>query len=126
MTTTMLRLHTDCLFSRHGFNDGDCPDVVLDWCDAEGLEYPEPRCWDAVLVELVRTRLVSWLSDRFEVYEISTTHNPIRASKVDDVDVDLKADNDALVATLPIASVDLNSVAVLAAIRRHTCGEAPC
>ncbi|WP_189111640.1 hypothetical protein [Streptomyces camponoticapitis] len=55
MTEPTITLFSYDLLSKWGFNDGDDPDVWLDWCDAQGIdhnriEYP--------LVRLVRDHLV--------------------------------------------------------------------
>lgn len=80
-----LTLISEGLLSRWGFNDGDVPDIYLDWCDDHGHPYPDD--WHTVLRALVRTRLVPALDQRVELVEIETNHNPIRAVTVDGQDV---------------------------------------
>lgn len=85
MSEPTLTLFADCLLSKWGFGDGDVPDAYLDWCDDNG--HPYPGDWHTVLRTLVRTRLVPALHQRVEVVDIETSHNPIRAERVDGVDV---------------------------------------
>lgn len=80
-----LVLRSDGLLSKWGFNDGDEPDAYLDWCDDNGHPYPDD--WDTVLRTLVRTRLAPALDQHVELVDIETLHNPIRAERVDGVDV---------------------------------------
>lgn len=85
-----MRLYADCLGSKFGFNDGDEPEALLDWCDEHGLPYPED--WHAVLIRLVRAHLLPLLPG-VEVQTISTAHNPIRAvdpAVVQDSDVEVE------------------------------------
>lgn len=128
--TDTLTLGTAGLFSKYGFNDGDCPDQVYDWLEEpgnDGLLDFRNWSWQEVLTELVSDHLVPWLGDRVEVHEIGTIHNPIRARTMDHVDVDDMADNAALVAQLPIGHVEVHRDVVLATIRRHqAAGEVPC
>ncbi|HTW17057.1 MAG TPA: hypothetical protein VMF51_18145 [Nocardioides sp.] len=94
-----LRLGSECLFSRFGFNDGDVPAQLLDYCDTFGLPYPtddpagrvlyDPTsAWHVTLAALVKERLVPLLPVEVAVEEIGTNHNPIRAKSVAGVDVD--------------------------------------
>ena len=85
MTEPALILFSESLLSKWGFHDGDIPDDYLDWCDANGHPYPDD--WHTVLRTLVRTRLAPALEQRVELVDIETNHNPIRATKVDGVDV---------------------------------------
>ena len=80
-----LWLGSASLLSKWGFDDGYMPDDYLDWCDAHGHPYP-PSEGD-LLVTLVRTRLVPVLDQKVDIVEIETSHNPIRAERVDGVDV---------------------------------------
>ena len=68
-----LHLFTAGLFSKWGFGDGDTPDDFLDWCDAQGIDYPRGN-WKSALCLMVRERLVPVLSAEVEVVEISTSH----------------------------------------------------
>jgi hypothetical protein len=74
------------LLSKWGFDDGSLPDGYLDWLDDQGLDYPDDDT--EILRTLVRTRLVPALDQRVELVEIETSHNPIRATTVDGVDVE--------------------------------------
>lgn len=88
MSEPTLWLHSSCLLSKFGFNDGDMPDEVADWLDAQGIDF-NGTAWRAeVLGRLVREHLVPALARRVTIVEIGTNHNPIRASTVDDVDVE--------------------------------------
>lgn len=78
-----LRLGSECLFSKWGFNDGDEPEPWLDYCDDHGIRYPSHDEWNQVLRTLVRERLVPRLPAHVELYDIDTIHNPIRAGRVD-------------------------------------------
>lgn len=80
-----LTLYSESLLSKWGFNDGDVPDAYLDWCDANAHPYPDD--WHQVLCTLVGTRLAPALEQRVELVDIETHHNPIRAKRVDGVDV---------------------------------------
>jgi hypothetical protein len=83
MSEPTLTLHSGDLLSKWGFNDGDQPEPFLDWCDAQGEEYPEEFPWG----ELVRRFLVPALKQSVTVVDVETCHNPIRAESVDDTDV---------------------------------------
>jgi hypothetical protein len=80
-------LSGDSLFSKYGFNDGDMPDALMDWLDADhpSVDY-SVEDWHPVLVQLVRGHLLPLLPDGLEVYEIDTIHNPIRARSLNGVD----------------------------------------
>lgn len=82
-----LVLYTIGLLSKWGFNDGDMPDEFADWLDDEHPEigYVE---WRPVLVRLVRAYVLPALAQAVEVEELETNHNPIRATRVDGVDID--------------------------------------
>lgn len=87
MTASVLRLPANGLLSKWGFNDGDSPDEYLDWCDEHCKPYGGD--WDDVLPVLVETHLLPELRKHHavEVRNISTAHNPIRASIIDGQDV---------------------------------------
>lgn len=77
-------LFSACLLSKWGFNDGDDPDVWLDWCDDQGIdhnriEYP--------LARLVREHLIPVIEQTITVVDIESIHNPIRAETVDGADM---------------------------------------
>ncbi|MEU4537457.1 hypothetical protein AB0G15_21600 [Streptosporangium sp. NPDC023825] len=81
----VLRLFSDGLLSKWGFDDGDVPDVVWDFHEERGL--PQPDGWHEVLRRLVEERLLPVLDQRVEVTFVWTSHNPVRALTVDGVDV---------------------------------------
>lgn len=84
----MFRLDSDSLLSKFGFNDGDMPEDVCDRIDRLGI--PSERVdWHAVLRNLVRKYLLPELAKYHvvELTDIDTAHNPIRAWKVDGVEV---------------------------------------
>lgn len=116
-----LTLTSDCLLSKWGFNDGDCPDDLYDWCEAQGFDidpWPKVRHWHAVLVRLVRERLVPALDQAVEVAEITTNHNPIRATTVEGVDVsECWYHNDAKTALTP-ESITVSYDDIMAAARQ--------
>ena len=88
MSEPSIYLWSDSLQSKWGFGDGDIPDSILDHV---GDEVGFALDWHAVLRKLVRKHLLPALEDAghsVEVYDIETNHNPIRASKIDGVDVD--------------------------------------
>lgn len=111
-----LALFSHCLLSKWGFNDGDTPDEVLDYCDDHGLDYGD-RHWHDVLPMLVRTYLLPELEKHhtIELFDIGTNHNPIRASTVDGKDIDSYADNDEIHLTPEYVPVPME--AVIAAMR---------
>lgn len=73
-----VQLNSSCLLSKWGFGDGD----ELDWLHEHG-DFDK----HAVLVELVKTRLLPALAQKVEVEIIETIHNPVRAASVDGEDV---------------------------------------
>ncbi|MBC6458405.1 hypothetical protein [Actinomadura sp. HBU206391] len=83
-----LTLRSECLLSKWGFGDGDEPDALLDEMDARGMAYLTKEPWHAVLCTLVRAHLLPALDQEVEVVEIETNHNPIRATRVDGIDVE--------------------------------------
>ncbi|MFJ1765088.1 hypothetical protein ACIOD2_32505 [Amycolatopsis sp. NPDC088138] len=94
-------LHADGLLSKWGFGDGDEPDAYLDWLDEQSL--PHPANWHAILRHLVRTRLLPLIVEDVEVYDIETNHNPIRASRVNGVEIDdTRASNDRVLRDLAV------------------------
>lgn len=82
------QLDSECLLSKWGFNAGGMHESLLDLLDEQGIEYPDPRQWDAVLRRLVREYLLPMLDQRVEAVDIETSHNPIRVTSVDGVDVE--------------------------------------
>ncbi len=84
MTTRVLRLHSASLLSKYGFNDGDLLNNVADWLEADGIDYGvADDAWHPVLRRLVRDHLLPALEQEVVVYDIETSHNPIRAESVD-------------------------------------------
>lgn len=83
-----LHLFSESLLSKWGFNDGDTPDHVLDYCEDRGIDY-NAWDWHDVLRRLVRKHLLPELEKNhtIELVDVECCHNPIRASKVDGVDV---------------------------------------
>ncbi|ASU81518.1 hypothetical protein CDO52_00805 [Nocardiopsis gilva YIM 90087] len=82
-----ITLYSSDLLSKWGFNDGDEPDIWLDYLDEMGLD------WDDIpwpLVPLVRRYLLPALAAHhdIEVYEIESIHNPIRARRVNGIEID--------------------------------------
>jgi hypothetical protein len=73
------------LLSKWGFNDGDAPYDVLDYCDEHDVPYPKD--WHEVLRRLVEERLLPVLDQDVEITFIETIHNPVRAVTVDGADV---------------------------------------
>ncbi len=79
MSEPILRLYSNSLLSKWGFNDGDIPEAVYDLFEENGVDYD----WHATLIALVRTHLIPVLDQDVEVFEIETIHNPIRVRTVD-------------------------------------------
>jgi hypothetical protein len=72
------------LLSKWGFNDGDEPEEWIDYCEANGIDFNEV---DFPLVALVRKYLLPEIEQDVTVVELDTIHNPIRAERVEGVDV---------------------------------------
>lgn len=101
--------HSASLLSKWGFGDGD----QLDWL-AEHGDFDH----DKTLCALVRRKLLPALTQKVEVEEISTIHNPIRARTVDGVDVThLHYDGEWHAEMLTPESVDVPGAEVLAIAR---------
>lgn len=110
-SSDVLRLYSSCLLSKWGFQDGDEPEIVYDYCEAHGIDYTRLD-WHATLVKLVRTYLLPALDQKVEVYEVETIHNPIRAETVDGSKAWSEADIDALVVlTSEYVDVPMDQVA---------------
>ena len=107
-----LILRADDLLSKWGFHDGDIPDGFLDYCDEQGLTYPDD--WHAILRGLVRTHLLPVLDQDVKVYDIETNHNPIRAEFVDGREVDDYGDNPGIVLTPEYVTVPYEKILVAA------------
>lgn len=101
MSAETVSLFSEDLLSKWGFWDGDILNEVL-WDRAleEGVK-PMGGDHHAVLVRAVREYLLPVLDQDVEVYEIVTSHNPIRASSVDGVEVDDVGDDDQKPAITP-------------------------
>lgn len=118
------RLTSSCLLSKWGFSDGTLDEDVNDWLDqhAPGI-YPEVDD-KTVIVDLVREYLLPVLDQDVEVVELQTSHNPIRAKRVDGVDVEeCWTSTSAPEPTLTPEHVVVPMPAVLATIRRHLAPE---
>ncbi|MGW4388214.1 hypothetical protein [Streptomyces sp. NPDC004685] len=79
-----LTLFSHCLLSKWGFNDGQAPESWLDWCDTQGIDWPQ---LDFPLVALVRQHLLPAIEQDVSVVDIETSHNPIRVESIDGTDV---------------------------------------
>jgi hypothetical protein len=98
MAEPQLYLFSHALLSKWGFDDGDPFDEVEDWWHNQHGTGPMGHCdcgffdlgVDArvLLPELVRRFLLPALDQAVELVDIETSHNPIRASKVNGVDVE--------------------------------------
>lgn len=84
-----LSLWSESLLSKWGFQDGDTPEQVMDYCDDHGIDYVRVD-WHEVLRGLVRKHLLPELEKHhtIKLVDIETIHNPIRASEVDGRDVE--------------------------------------
>lgn len=90
-----MHLRSEGLLSKWGFWDGAVPDELYDWVerhDRMAARLPMRwvhDVWQEVLVALVRTRVLPLLDQRVDVvvYELPATHNPLRASRVDGVEI---------------------------------------
>lgn len=97
MTETLI-LVSASLLSKWGFGDGDPFEAFTDWyhdrhgdglmrhCNCKSLDLGVSD--DDLLRLLVRRYLVPALDQRVELVDIETSHNPVRATKVDGVDVE--------------------------------------
>jgi hypothetical protein len=87
-----LHLTVEGLCSAWGFNDGDEPEAFVDYWAATGVKrHLFNHGWHDVLSLLVRSHLVPALEaagHTVEVYDIDTIHNPVRAVRIDGVEVD--------------------------------------
>lgn len=94
-TAQNLWLDSASLFSKWGFNDGDEPEWLWDYCQEQGLDWGAVD-WRAILRQLVRAYLLPALAEchRVEVEDIETHHNPIRASTIDGQKIDENAGQD--------------------------------
>lgn len=82
-----MEFYTGGLGSKWGFEDGD---QLLDWWwdkVDEGLLPDEPG-GRALLLEVLERLVIPAIENDVATYRIATIHNPVRASKVDGVEVD--------------------------------------
>lgn len=88
MTDDGLLLRSQSLLSKWGFSDGDMPDELMDYCEEHGID-PCRADWRETLCLLVMTHLLPELlkHQQVELVGIDTSHNPVRASRVNGVDV---------------------------------------
>lgn len=84
MAEPHLKLFSRSLLSKWGFNDGEDPDAWMDWCDSQGIDWPQLTF---PLVALVRQHLLPAIEQDVTVVEIETSHNPIRVEAIDGSDV---------------------------------------
>lgn len=98
------------LLSKWGFDDGDLLDWIYEFGDFDR---------HAVLCAVVRQKLLPALTQKVDVQEIVTIHNPIRARTVDGKDVTHMHYDSALRTDdlLTPASVNLTGAEVLAIAR---------
>lgn len=113
-----LTLRSEDLLSKWGFNDGEPPEALLDVLDAEGIAYPTD--WHAILVQLVEENLLPVLDQRVEVVTLETNHNPIRADRVDGVELEDWTGAGDIV--LSPESVDVPVERVLELVRQQLAG----
>lgn len=117
-----ITLFSSCLLSKWGFNDGDAPDVWLDYCEARGIDY---NAVDFPLARLVRRHLLPVIEQSVTVVEIETIHNPIRVDTVDGVDVTEVWYDRAPAPALTPESVDV-PMSEVARLAREGGGDALC
>lgn len=86
---------TSGLLSKFGFKDGDILDDI--WFDVEdsGIEPKIDR--HQFLIKVVKELLIPKIDNNIELLEIDTIHNPIRASKVDGIDINSFDDNNIII-----------------------------
>ena len=120
--TPDLHLASVDLCSKWGFGDGDEPDWVMDFCEANGRPFASVD-WHPILRDLVRRYLLPALAEHHdvEVYDIETIHNPIRARVIDGQAIDDYAAWDAA-PTLTPAGVTVPGDEVARLIRQQWAG----
>jgi hypothetical protein len=79
-----MRFYTEGLLSKWGFNDGDILDDLL--YDHFGTFDEDPH---ELLIKVVRVHILPKLEQMVEVHEINTIHNPIRATSVNGVKINV-------------------------------------
>lgn len=87
MNTIML--HSDCLLSKYGFEDGDVLDDLIDGSGVKPEKWEDPNGYGFyhwVLIKLVKEFLLPALPRTIEIYTMMSIHNPIRAEKPDECD----------------------------------------
>jgi hypothetical protein len=79
MSDDVIYLHAESLWSKWGFNDGDCPDEVMNALEERGIDYGDFD-WHARLSTLVLRHIVPLLDgvESADIVEVHTIHNPIR------------------------------------------------
>lgn len=87
VSVASVRLFSDGLLSKWGFGDGDAPGAFYEYFDDQGIDWREVPGWRSLLPGLVRRYLLPVLDQQVEVVEVGTIHNPVRAVRVDGVDV---------------------------------------
>jgi hypothetical protein len=102
-----ITLHASGLLSKWGFSDGETPDAWFDYLAEQGVDWDDAE-WP--LTALVRRFLLPELAKHhaIEVYEIESIHNPIRASKVDGIEIDDYAATPQVDLTPPWVDVPLS------------------
>lgn len=121
MDEPCITLVSSGLLSKWGNGDGEAPDEWLDYCDNHGIDY---NTLDYPLVELVRRYLLPKLAEHhdIETYVIETIHNPVRAARVDGVEIDPLDTNDEVELSPRWVAVPMAEVARIA---REIAQEAP-
>ena len=110
----VIHLHAESLFSKWGFCDGDVLDDIL-WDLYEGYT-PNDYVFEgksgaecdhgfshALLIELVKQKLLPELPVGFKIHHLSTCHNPVRADE--DMDEDSVSGLYATVTTEDVMAV---------------------
>lgn len=112
---TNLQLDSRCLLSKWGFDDGDMPEHVINWCSRHGVDLSEVD-WQKALRALVRAHLLPEIEKYHTVtlLDIQSCHNPIMARWVDGVQVDVHANDWSLITSV---SVEVPMDVVAQAIR---------
>lgn len=115
-------LSTDGLLSKWGFEDGDTlSELACDWRYDEGLDVD----YKDLLVELVRRFVLPILDQQVEVYTLTTSHNPIRARRVDGVEGDEHGENEGITLTPETVTIPMAQVRAVAEELARTKTTAP-
>lgn len=121
-----ITLHTDGLYSKWGFSDGDVLDDVL-YDLGYGDQWEKERDWTRaddnrfhfdhrVLIRVVHHIVVPALAAHHQisgVYTIHTIHNPVRATHCDGIEIDTY-NGPAPVLTPPTVDVPLDLIEMIA------------